>query len=42
MTNLGNHSIIALDTVTLSGFNNTLKKDARKLMQRLEKGETCY
>ena len=42
MTNLVNHSIIALDTVTLSGSNNTLKKDARKLMQRLEKGETCY
>ncbi|RIA85020.1 Metallo-dependent phosphatase-like protein [Glomus cerebriforme] len=40
MTNLGNHSIIALDTITLSGSNNTLKKDARKLMQRLEKDTT--
>ena len=39
MTNIGNHSIIALDTITLSGSNNTLKKDANKLIQRLEKGE---
>jgi len=39
MTEIGNHSIIALDTVTLSGSNNTLKRDARKLIQRLERGE---
>ena len=41
MTNIGNHSIVALDTVTLSGSNNNLKKDAKKLMQRLGRGE-CF
>jgi hypothetical protein len=38
MTKLGNHSIIALDTITLSSSNDNLKKDARKLMQRLKNG----
>ncbi|CAB4382347.1 unnamed protein product [Rhizophagus irregularis] len=40
MTKLGNHSIIALDTIALSGSNNNLKKDAKKLMQRLNNDTT--
>ncbi|GES79079.1 metallo-dependent phosphatase [Rhizophagus clarus] len=40
MTKLGNHSIIALDTIALSGSNNNLKKDAKKLMQRLKNDTT--
>lgn len=42
MTKLGNHSIIALDTIALSGSNNNLKKDAKKLMQRLNNGEIIF
>ncbi|CAI2163788.1 3507_t:CDS:2 [Funneliformis geosporum] len=40
MTNIGNHSFIALDTITLSGSNDTLKKDAKELIQRLENDTT--
>ncbi|CAG8517056.1 13541_t:CDS:2 [Funneliformis mosseae] len=40
MTNIGNHSFIALDTITLSGSNETLKKDAKELIQRLENDTT--